>query len=89
MDHHDGIGDDRYGVTNRPALTIKVVTSYGYQRTAVTLLHEILHTIYYVWDLSSNSREEDTVYRIGQGLAAVWRDNPEVMAWIHRGLSKP
>lgn len=30
---------------------------------------------------------EDAVYAFGAGLAAVWRDNPEAMAWIGEALS--
>ena len=30
---------------------------------------------------------EDSVYAFGAGLAAVWRDNPDAMAWIGEALS--
>lgn len=52
------------------------------QKKAATLLHEILHAIYYTQSISNDDDEERTVTAMANGLAQMWRDNPELTRWI-------
>lgn len=52
-----------------------------------TLLHEITHAIWFVWNIQDRDDEERTVTAIGTGLATVWRDNPEVFKWIAKRVA--
>ena len=79
----------KYGETFNDLKKIRVDTSYGPRQVATTLLHEILHCVYCRWRIEEKFDEEQTVVRFAEGLAAVWRDNPAVMAWIGQRLSKP
>ena len=79
--------DGKYGETDHAGSQILIDTGYGRQRATTTLLHELLHCVWRVWCSTDEDSHERTVTIFEEGLAAVWRDNPDVMAWIHRGLT--
>lgn len=59
----------------------------GTREAAETLLHEIMHAVWSIWKMPHKDIEEEpAVSSLAAGLATVWRDNPEVLAWIGRNL---
>lgn len=46
-----------------------------------TLIHEVIHCIYYQYQLSKKSGEEKTVTCLSSGLTQVIRDNDEWVYW--------
>lgn len=46
---------------------------------AETLLHEILHGVWYAYNLEDGLKEEAVVTALGTGLMAVFVDNPDLM----------
>lgn len=60
---------------------IEVVDTLDQERTAETLLHEILHACWIQGDLP-DSDEEHMVTMLARVLTQVWQDNPEVMEFI-------
>ncbi len=79
----------KFGASYGDCKKILIDTSYGPQQAASTLLHEIFHCVYHRWKIEKGFDEEQTIDRLMEGLAAVWRDNPAVMAWIGQLLAKP
>lgn len=66
---------------------IRVDTSFGPAQAAETLLHEILHAIFYIWSMEDEDNQERTVGAMSNGLATVMRDNPDVFSWIVRNAA--
>ena len=66
---------------------IRVNMGMGGAAAAETLLHEILHCVWKLWDIEDTPRQESAVTKLGMGLATIWVDNPEVFAWISRRLA--
>ena len=85
----DANSSRRYGETDNDQKKIRIDESYSGRQTATTLLHEIQHAIWSLWTIESKYNEEDTIVRMTHGLATVWRDNPDLMQWIHERLVKP
>jgi hypothetical protein len=86
--HDQADASERYGETDRVRRIIRIDTDYTPQQSAETLLHEILHTIWAMWNVSELRKleEEAVVHALGKGLATVMRDNPDVLAWIDMAL---
>jgi hypothetical protein len=62
-------------------ITINLGT--GTREAAETLQHEILHAVWSLWKISRDGvKEEDAIGPLACGLSTVWRDNPDVLAWI-------
>lgn len=68
---------------------IRVFTGLGWNKAANTLLHEVLHAVWYFHGLSDDDNQERYVNVIANGLSAVWVDNPDVITWINDGLRSP
>lgn len=85
-----GMSKRRYGECSNIEKEIRIDVCHGAAQTAHTLLHEILHAVCNIWWREEDDKEERTVEIIANGLSTVWRDNPEVMAWIahhHKGIA--
>jgi hypothetical protein len=54
---------------------------------AETLLHEISHVVWWVYNLKDEDDEERTVHTMATGLTQVFRDNPKVLEYIKESLS--
>ena len=75
--------DERSFGQFRPAsLEIAICDFLPERRQAETMIHEILHAIWHVWALRQSSDEEVVVGSMAQGLAAVFRDNPDLLPWL-------
>lgn len=53
---------------------------------ADTLLHEVLHAIWFTQELPGKTDEEDAVTKLTHGLCQLIRDNPEFLEVIKAGL---
>lgn len=62
--------------------TIEIAPDQSPGNAVNTLLHEVLHAIWHAYDLGDAASEEPAVTRLSTGLAAVFSDNPEFVAWI-------
>jgi hypothetical protein len=50
-----------------------------------TILHEIFHAVFRVWDVKMKAKEEElTVERLTNGLVSVLIDNPKLGTWINK-----
>ncbi len=77
----------RYGETDRVRRIVRVDTTHSSQQSAETLLHEVLHCVYSMWNLPGDKdKEEKIITAMASGLATVWRDNPDVFSWIDMNL---
>lgn len=84
---HEASSAHRYGECNHVLHIIRVDTSHTLVQSGETLLHEIIHAVYAVWNIEDDDKEERTVGGLSLGLATVWRDNPDVFAWIAMNLT--
>ena len=79
---------NRYGEVAHGPRVIRVETTHGALQAAESLLHEIRHCICVMWCRDDDAAEEKTVSIMSTGLATVWHDNPDVMAWITEGIAE-
>ena len=80
-------GEGRLGDYSSRTNMIRIDSSMSDRRRIVeTLLHEVLHAIYYSYTLSPGDGEERVVSVLSTGLAAVLRDNPEFTALLAKEL---
>ncbi len=77
-----------WGETNDRLKIVRVDLNYGMLQAATTLLHEILHVAYVRWGVEDGDKEERTISGLEEGLSAMWRDNPDVFAWIHQEMTR-
>jgi hypothetical protein len=87
MDRHDeAVNSDNVGFTMKDDLFIKIHSGLEKTIEADTVLHEILHCIYHVYNIKDEDIEEDTVRMVSTGLCILMRDNPKLMSWIQKQL---
>ena len=79
----------RYGEYDNHKNVIRIDTSHGEVKAAYTLLHEIMHCVYFYYDMSQKDEEEAIVTKSSTGLIQVFRDNPDVMSYIFLCLTDP
>jgi hypothetical protein len=53
-----------------------------------TVLHELLHAVWSERGLPKTPKEERAVKALGTGLVALFQDNPKLLAWVKKGLSR-
>lgn len=75
-----------YGEADHQMTEIQIGSTFGSRLAASVLLHEIMHCICKTWAIPTPDDEEAIVTAFQHGLSTVWRDNPEVMAWIGKNL---
>lgn len=64
-------------------LEITVAPDMAYDKTAESLLHEVLHAINFVTDLCQGAHEDETICeRTGPILLDVLRRNPQLVAYL-------
>ena len=68
--------DDQIGGCDTQRLVLSVDDSGPAMVTKNTLLHEVLHAVYDLYDLGPDDSEEDVVMRLSNGLQMVMVDNP-------------
>lgn len=77
----------RYGECDKANGVIRVDTSYGPVQAAETLIHEVLHGCFHVAGIDDSDAEERTVTHLSSQLTQVFRDNPDVMAYLRSALA--
>jgi hypothetical protein len=78
------IDEDKYfGMFHGAVEEISIVLSQPSKtRAADTLMHELLHAIWYV--SGPNGEEEEMVSCLATALVGVFKDNPELLTWFRR-----
>lgn len=89
----DGLVDERgaalHGLYDPDNTTISLQAKLQPGLQAETLIHEVLHAIYYNWALNHDARkmdEEEIVSRVSLGLAAVFAANGHLLDYLHHNL---
>lgn len=77
----------RYGECEFLNFVIRIDQSHRRCKVADTLIHEILHAIFWVWGIEDGDKEERLVNTLSTAICTVWRDNPDVIAWINENLA--
>jgi hypothetical protein len=55
------------------------------QRAVEIVLHEVLHAVWWAYDVPvSGVQEEQAVAILGGAMTALWRDNPALLSWVAR-----
>lgn len=70
---------------------IRVTTGMNDIRTVETLLHEVLHAVYYSFNIGhglDEAAEENIISLVSTGLAATLRDNPEFAEVLYTVLKE-
>jgi hypothetical protein len=75
---------DDLGQTVIDQTTIRMSTAQSLAAERDTLLHEVLHSVWYVMrvECCTAEQEEEVVVRLATGLLAVLRDNPQLVTFL-------
>lgn len=76
----------RYGEFSSMEQVIRVDPNAGKIKTCDTLLHEVLHAIYWVYTIDEKDGEERTVAMLSTALLQVFMDNPDLREFINESL---
>jgi len=77
----------KYGHTDRFNIKMEICDATQDQCTADTVIHEVLHAIWFSKGISGDKAdEEDIVTPLATGLAQVIRDNPDLIKWLQESL---
>ena len=68
-------GQKSYGTLNKVLNVITINTNTNKEQIKETLLHEILHAIYYEFSLNDENKEEEIVTLMARGLRTICIDN--------------
>lgn len=79
----------RYGEFSAMEGLIRIDPQAGRIKTLDTLLHELLHAIYWTWNIHDTDDEERTVASMSTGLTQVIRDNPDLLRFILESIKTP
>lgn len=69
---------EKWGQCDRQKLKIKYFSGLPESRMIETVLHEIVHAIYYEYDLETARTEEEFVTRMSAGLYQVFTDAKDI-----------
>lgn len=80
--------DSDYGHCCHLEGKIKLNEKLGEDRIelANTVLHELLHTCYYIYHITDRDNEEDTVRPMANALCELWQRNPKIFDWLKENL---
>lgn len=84
MSKKDATIDKIYGDCDISNRIIRVCKGYGVDHTRSTLLHEIMHAIYFVNHIEDKDKEEKVVSKLSVGFYQVIQDNPKLMNYFMR-----
>jgi hypothetical protein len=76
----------RYGECDKANAVIRIDTSYGPVKAVSTLLHEVMHGCYDIAGITDEDNEERTVTQLSNQMTQVFRDNPELLAYLKTAL---
>lgn len=84
-----GLGQDRVGSCDNINQIITIDANQSLVEEADTVLHEVLHAIFYTMKIGLDmDTEEKAVSALATGLIGVIQDNPEWAAWLVENKSK-
>lgn len=83
FDEHELAGQCRW-----PDMEVDIVTAQAPSEVANTIIHECLHLCYREWNIKPRCGEERTVTSLGYALAALYKQNPQLLAYIQRLLEE-
>lgn len=87
-EHAQADAANNHGETDRIRRIIRVDMFHGDRDGAQTLLHELMHAGWGMWEFGDDKKiEERFVTVMASALATLWRDNPEVFEWIGKSLT--
>ena len=74
----------RHGEFSANELTIRVHTNQNMSHVKETLLHEIIHSVYWAYNIHDEDKEERIVTTMAIGLSQVMGDNPETFKYLNQ-----
>lgn len=74
------------GTCNNVSGEIIMSTGLNPEEQTNTMIHEMLHGIFHVYNIDSKAEEEYLVTCIANGLTGVMRDNPKLFPMLQRQL---
>lgn len=88
-DHMAAVSNARWGEFSPLEMVIRVDLTLPLARIAEVLLHEILHAVWYEYELKHEQDDQERIVtRMGTGLSAMFYDNPHLVDWFkHAWLS--
>ncbi len=86
---HEASGARQWGQFSSAEMCIRVQEEFPSAIKAVdTLMHEIMHAIFWAYDiLNDGDKEERVVRQLGTAITALHRDNPWLAHWITKTLA--
>lgn len=71
-----------FGLCHKHKHTIVFYEGYDEVQNRNTILHEVLHAVWYSLGMEEPASEEHVVTALSNGLMMVLRDNPEFAVWF-------
>jgi len=73
----------RLGITYLNSGIIQINPKQDVREQVNTLFHEVMHAVWWVYGLDEGElKEERVILTLANGLCGVFRDNPELAAWM-------
>ena len=79
--------ESNWGVAQHRNRRILIAADLPVKDRAATLLHEIIHCVYCVFNIAPDDAEERTVMALEYGITAVMHDNPGLFAAIEQEMA--
>lgn len=73
---------ERFGEFSALEMLIRVDSSVNPMKVLDTLIHEILHVIYWAYTMDDIDKEERIVGTMATAWAQIYRDNPDLLRFI-------
>jgi hypothetical protein len=68
--------------------SISIDTSVSEMQILDTLIHEVMHAIYWIYSLDDSDEEERIVSVMATAWTQIYRDNPEILNFISKTIEK-
>jgi len=79
------VATDHHGEFSQVDVEILVAPTFPTaSRAAEIVIHELIHAVWWGFNARSQDGEEQVVTTLAVGLQQVWRDNPDLIAWIEK-----
>lgn len=79
---------EAFGLCDNVGAKIFVRTDMAPEMVADTLLHEIMHAVWYYMGLDDRELEENAINRLSSGLICAMIDNPDLLKYLTKTLIK-
>lgn len=90
FDYESPLGLESLGTCNNQLMLIAIKEGQHPVEEADTLIHEILHAVWYTMSISmGGAGEEEVVRRMASGLTAVMLDNPQLLKYLSSVKNPP